>query len=135
MGRSTVDTRATDGEVLPIVQEDAQISKHTVETGRVLLHMLVDRHEETVQDTLTRTDVDVSRVAIGRFVDLPPSVEERGGVTVVPIVEERLVVEKRLFLVEEVHLVRRTTLEPVSQSITLRSTRAVIERENLQPGE
>jgi len=130
-----VDTRATDGEVLPIVQEEAQFSKRTVETGRVSLRTVVDRHEETLQETLTRTDVDVSRVAIGRFVDLAPSVEERDGVTVVPIVEERLIVEKRLFLVEEVHLVRRTTLEPVSQTITLRSTRAVIERENLQPGE
>jgi len=130
-----VDTRATDGEVLPIVQEEAQFSKRTVETGRVSLRTVVDRHEETLQETLTRTDVDVSRVAIGRFVDLAPSVEERDGVTVVPIVEERLIVEKRLFLVEEVHLVRRTMLEPVSQTITLRSTRAVIERENLQPGE
>jgi len=130
-----VDTRATDGEVLPIVQEEAQFSKRTVETGRVSLRTVVDRHEETLQETLTRTDVDVSRVAIGRFVDLAPLVEERDGVTVVPIVEERLIVEKRLFLVEEVHLVRRTTLEPVSQTITLRSTRAVIERENLQPGE
>ncbi len=130
-----MDTRATDGEVLPIVQEEAQFSKRTVETGRVSLRTVVDRHEETLQETLTRTDVDVSRVAIGRFVDLAPLVEERDGVTVVPIVEERLIVEKRLFLVEEVHLVRRTTLEPVSQTITLRSTRAVIERENLQPGE
>ncbi len=130
-----MDTRATDGEVLPIVQEEAQFSKRTVETGRVSLRTVVDRHEETLQETLTRTDVDVSRVAIGRFVDLAPSVEERDGVTVVPIVEERLIVEKRLFLVEEVHLVRRTMLEPVSQTITLRSTRAVIERENLQPGE
>lgn len=135
MGRLTVDVHATDGEILPIVQEEASISKRVVETGRVTLHTVVDSREETLNETLSRTDVDVARIAIGRFVETPPSIEERDGVTVVPIIEERLVVEKRLFLVEEIHLARRTTLEPVSQTITLRSTRAVIERENLQPGE
>ena len=121
--------RADDVTVIPVVEERPTITKTVTETGQVSVRTLVDTHQETVSDTLHRSSVDVVRVPIGRFVDVTPIVEERDGTTIVPVVEERLVVEKRLFLVEEVHLTRKTTLEAVSQTLTLRSTRAVVDRE------
>ena len=47
------------------------------------------------------------------------------------MIEERLVVEKRLFVVEELHLRRRTVAEPVELPVTLRRTRVEIDREDL----
>ena len=49
-------------------------------------------------------------------------------VTVVPVLEEVLVVEKRLVLKEELHIRRRIETEAVEVPVTLRKQRAVIER-------
>jgi stress response protein YsnF len=46
----------------------------------------------------------------------------------VPVLEEVLVVEKRLVLKEELHIRRRATTETVEVPITLRKQRAVVER-------
>lgn len=123
-----MDTSPEHVEVVPIVVEEVTIEKKVVETGRVHVRTVVDEFEKTVSDTLSGSVVDVSRVPIGKFVDVAPQTEQRDDLTIIPVFEERLVIEKRLFLVEEVHLRRRTTLEPLSQTVTLRSTNAFVER-------
>ncbi|HYW17503.1 MAG TPA: DUF2382 domain-containing protein [Allosphingosinicella sp.] len=50
-------------------------------------------------------------------------------VAAIPVVEERLVVERKLVLVEEIHVVRRTRTATEDVPVTLRSERAEIERE------
>jgi stress response protein YsnF len=50
-------------------------------------------------------------------------------VTIVPVLEEVLVVEKRLVLKEELHIRRRVDTESVEVPVTLRKQRAIIERE------
>ena len=72
--------------------------------------------------------VEVTRVAVGREVDIAPEVRTEDGVVIVPVLEEVLVVEKRLFLKEELHIRRSVTQEEVEVPITLRKQRAVIER-------
>jgi stress response protein YsnF len=49
-----------------------------------------------------------------------PTVREEGDTIVIPIVEEVLVVERRLFLKEEVHVGRVTSTERHHKSVTLR---------------
>ena len=53
------------------------------------------------------------------------------GVTIIPVLEEILVVEKRLVLKEEVHIRRSTAGEEVEVPVTLRRQRAVVERVSL----
>ena len=47
------------------------------------------------------------------------------------MIEERLVVEKRLFLVEEVHIFRSAVAEAVELPTTLRRTRVDVDRTDL----
>ena len=56
-------------------------------------------------------EVEVERVAIDRWVDQMAEVREEGEVTIIPVHAEVLVVEKRLKLVEEIHVRRRRTEE------------------------
>jgi stress response protein YsnF len=58
----------------------------------------------------------------------PPQPRVEGNVTVVPIVEEVLVVEKRLLVKEEVRITLRDTTERVEVPVQLRRQRAVVER-------
>jgi hypothetical protein len=48
----------------------------------------------------------------------------------VPIVEEVLVVEKKLMLVEEIHLTRTRSTEEFAQPVTLAVQQAEIERDD-----
>ncbi len=121
--------RETDTTRIPIVEEEVQIKKRTVETGRVQVRTFVEDEQVRVTEALTRELVDVERVAIGREVETAPTVREEGEYLIVPIVEERLVIEKRLFLVEELRLRRTTVVVPVEADATRRVMRAEVERD------
>jgi stress response protein YsnF len=55
-------------------------------------------------------------------------VRQEGDTTVIPVVEEVVVVEKRLRLVEAVRISKRQAIRHEPQSITLRRQEAVVER-------
>jgi stress response protein YsnF len=65
--------------------------------------------------------------------DLPRTRTE-GNVTILPILEEVVVVEKRLRLKEEVRITKRVTNELTQTPITVRKQRVVIERLNSEGG-
>lgn len=113
---------------LPIVEETVSIEKRVVETERVRVRTVVDEEDVLLRASLERGFVEVERVAIGREVDAAPPVREEEGVLVVPVIEERLVVEKRLFLVEEIRLHRTSATIPVEVPTTRRVMRAEVER-------
>jgi stress response protein YsnF len=81
---------------------------------------------------MLRSDrVEVERVGIGREVapgESAPSVRNEDGVVVVPVLEEVLVVEKRLVLREEIRLRIAVSAEAVEQTIALRRQHAEVER-------
>jgi len=63
-----------------------------------------------------------------RQIDTAPDIRNDGDTTIIPVVEERLVVEKRLFLREEIHVHRRRVVTQFRQNVTLRSQDVVVER-------
>jgi stress response protein YsnF len=71
----------------------------------------------------------VTRVPIDREVDRAPDVRTVDGVLIVPVLEERLVIEKRLVLAEELHIRRDVVREQVETPVTLRKQRAEVVRE------
>ena len=53
-----------------------------------------------------------------------------GATIIVPVLEEVLVVERRLMLKEELHITRRVSKETVETSVPLRKQRAVVRRQD-----
>jgi uncharacterized protein (TIGR02271 family) len=117
---------------IPLVEERLAISKREVETGRLRVRVAVDAREEVVAAELARDEVEIRRVPMNRPLSELPSVRLEGNTTIIPVVEEEVVVEKRLLLVEEIHVSRRTTSAREEIPVTLRAERAEIER--LEPG-
>ncbi|MCJ2101809.1 YsnF/AvaK domain-containing protein [Methylobacterium sp. E-046] len=116
---------------LPLIEETARIDKRAVETGRVRVSTLTETIDQVLRETLRSDMVGVTRVPINRTLtegEMPPAVREENGVTIIPVLEEILVVEKRLFLKEEVHVRQTTAGEDVEMPVTLRRQHAVIER-------
>ena len=119
---------SVEEEVIPLVEEEAVVSKRRVESGRVRIRTIVEQHEQLVRAELARDEVQVDRIPVGREIDVVPPIREEGGAIIVPVVEEVLVVEKRLRLVEEIHLRRTRSNEQISQPVMVAAQRAEIER-------
>jgi stress response protein YsnF len=115
-------------EVLPLIEEVARVDKEDAVTGRVRVRTVTEETEELVREDLVQDRVEVTRVPIGREIDTVPAVRQEGNVTILSVVEEILVIEKRLMLKEEVHLKRISKVDTVEQSVVLRKQEAVIER-------
>ena len=113
---------------VPIMEERATISKETVETGRVRISTHVEEHHALVREDLRHEDVRVERVPVNRIVAIAPVVRREGDTMIYPIVEETLVVEKRLLLKEEIHVIRTSRLETFEQDVTLRAMHADVQR-------
>jgi stress response protein YsnF len=73
-------------------------------------------------------EVEVKRVPVNRVVEQVPTVRRKGAVIIVPVVEEELVVTKRLVLKEEIHLIKRRTRDRFVKDVTLERERAEVQR-------
>ena len=109
---------------MPVVAEIATLRKRSVDTGRgVRITKSVIEREEIVDEPLEHDELRVERVAVNQVVDPEnlPSVRQEGDVTIVPVLEEIIVIEKRTLLKEELRItrVRREVHEP--QRVVLRS--------------
>lgn len=118
-----------DDVAIPLVEERLVTSKRMVERAHVKVKTVVDERESVVREHLRRAQVDVERVPVNRQVDEVPPVREEGDTTIIPIVQEVLVVEKRLMVTEELRIRRREIVEEHVEPVMLRSQRAIVERE------
>ena len=89
--------------VLPLFEEAATVGKRLRRT-RVAASRTVSVRREDVSADLAHDRVIIERVPVGRIVDAVPPVRVKDGVTIMPVVEEQVVVTRRLFLKEEVHI-------------------------------
>src|SRR5829696_8250331 len=102
------------------------------DTGRVKVRTVVESSEEMVRQELSSRTVKVTRVPVDQPVSVVPEVRTENGVTIVPVLEEVLVIEKRLILKEEVHIQHEVSQETVELPVTLRKQRAIAERFDAQ---
>ena len=119
-----------DTVVIPLATEELRVMKREVETGRVRVRTVVDERQELIREELTKTSVDVERVPINVEVSTVPEARMEGDTYIIPVVEEVIYVRKALVVIEEIRLHRQTSTEKVEQEVTVRSQRAVVERDD-----
>lgn len=116
--------------VLALAEERVRIDKRIVEGERIRVSTRTETMEQVLRETLRGDAVGVTRHPVDRVIaegEAAPQVRTEAGVTIIPVLEEVLVVEKRLVLREEIHLRQTTSGEDVEVPVTLRKQRAVIE--------
>jgi stress response protein YsnF len=119
---------SSEAEVIARAEEEVRLDKRMVTTGKVRVRTIVDVETELAKATLDGETVEVTRVPIDRIVEQPPGIRVEDNVTIIPVLEEVLIVEKRLVLKEEVHIRKLATTEEVEIPVELRKQHAVIER-------
>ncbi|HEX6184750.1 MAG TPA: YsnF/AvaK domain-containing protein [Pyrinomonadaceae bacterium] len=117
-----------DDAVVPVVEEELRVGKRVVETGRVRVTKSVREREEVLDEPLVREEYDVERVPVNVFVGEPVGPRHEGDTLIVPVLEEVLVVEKRLLVREELRITRRQTEERETRRVTLLSEEVSVER-------
>jgi uncharacterized protein (TIGR02271 family) len=133
-----VDTTAAHSEretVIPLLVEELSVAKRVVETARVRVSRVTHDHQQLVDELLNHEKVEVERVPVDRPVDAMPSIRQEGEVTIIPVVEEVLKVERCLVLKEEVHIRRVKTTERHQEQVTLRKQEVLVSRTQIEQSE
>jgi uncharacterized protein (TIGR02271 family) len=113
--------------VVPVMVEELDVQKHTMETGRVRINKVIRQREELVDEPLLREEVLIERVPINRFVEEAIPLRSEGDTVIVSLLEEVPVVQKRLMLKEELRITVRRVEAHKPISVTLRSEEATVE--------
>lgn len=114
---------------VPVIEERVRVDKRLVESGVVKISTSVSEHTEIVSAALMHEEVEIKRVPMDVEVERVPDVRREGDLLVIPIVEERAVLLKRLVLVEEMHVRRKIVHREAKIPVDLRGTRLHVRRE------
>lgn len=115
-------------EIIPVIEEQASIDVQTVEKGKVRVSKQVLEEDVTVDVPFAYEDIDVHRVAKNLSIDSPPEVRYEGDTMIIPVIKEEMVIQKRLVLVEELHITKRRVEEHHPQQVTLRKEEIKVDR-------
>lgn len=110
-----------------LLEESLDIAKRETVRGTVRVQVRTEAANEIASVALDHTSVDVRRVPMERKVDAPPAIRTEGDTTIVPVIEERVVMVKHLYVVEEIHIRRRVEQELSSTPVQLRRQVASVE--------
>ena len=126
-----VQPNGQDKLVVPVIREEVQVDKRIVDTGRgVRIHKTVAELPCHIDERLLRDEVEVSHVPVDRIValDEAPATRYEGETLVVPILEEVLVVERRVRIKEELRITRTRREAHHAETVMLKSEQVSVER-------
>lgn len=136
---SATDTDPPDdvapATTVPVLAEALDVTRERQVTGVVRLEKDVEERRVRIDEPLVRETIRIERHAVDppRPVDGPPGVRQDGDVTIVPVVEERLVVTKVLVVTEEIHITRERSVRHAPRTVSLRRERVRVERDATAP--
>ena len=126
---------------IPVLEETLRVDKTVSETDRVFIRTSVLERTEYADIELHSGEAIIERVPLDLLVDAPPAIRQEGDTIIVPVIEEIMVVEKRLLLKEEIHIRRQQIVQHLRQPVRLRSEEVSLERQpppicnNIKPKE
>jgi uncharacterized protein (TIGR02271 family) len=125
--RSGITLVEDETVTIPVIAESLRLTRALRETGRVRIHKQVQERQELVDLPLLRETAEVTRVPVNRQVDGPVPLRHDGDTTIIPILEEVLVVEKRWILREELHVRVHRAEHHEPRVVSLRSEQVTVE--------
>src|ERR1700732_2471856 len=114
---------------IPLHVEEVSVSRRETEKGNVQIALITGAREQLIDEGLTHVRVEIERVPIGQTIEVVPPIGQEDDITIIPVVEEVVVVERRLVLKEEIRVRRVSTKEQHQETLVLRQQEALITRE------
>jgi stress response protein YsnF len=114
---------------IPVVEEQAMVSTELVDIAKVRLSKTVETAIQKVDVDTSEEQVFVKRVPKNIIVEtIPDGVRYEGDVMIIPVLKEVAVVEKKIMLVEEIHVTRQTTQHSKTVEVPVRKEKVEVER-------
>jgi len=114
--------------IIPLAEETLHLTKRLVETGRVRVSLTTEVIQEQVRETVRTRRAEITRVPVNREVSEIPPNRQDADVLIIPVVEEVMVVVKRLVLREEIRLRLIDQDEAIELPASKRIQHASVER-------
>jgi uncharacterized protein (TIGR02271 family) len=114
---------------IPLHVEEISVSRREIKKATVQVALVTGTREQLIDEELTHVRVEIERFSIDQTVEAVPPIRQEGDITIIPVVEEVVIVERRLVLKEEVRVRRVSTKEQHQETVVLRQQEAVVTRE------
>ena len=111
-----------------VIEEQVKVEKEIIEKGKVRIVKKVKEDAETITGPVLSEEVRIEKVPVNKLIENAPQVRYEGDTMIIPVVKEVIVVEKKLVLVEEVHVTKFTTQMQDQRTIPLRKEEIFVER-------
>jgi stress response protein YsnF len=126
-GKATAED--SEAHTMPVVEEEIGVDKQVVETGSVRIIKKVEEEAVDVPLRSTFQAYSVKRIPLNRYVnEAPPAIRREGSTLIISVIEEEAVIQKRLKVVEELHLCPAETESVTNEEVKLRKERVEVER-------
>lgn len=112
-----------------VIEEQAVVAKDVSKSGNITVTSKAVSHTEMIQEIVQHHGAQIDRVNIDREIDAVPEIRQEGDLLYIPVVEEVVVITKRLMLREEIVVRRTVETEQTEIPVTLRRTEVAVERE------
>ena len=124
-------------EVIPVIHEHVVIRKETVETGKVRIRKKITEETASINLPIINESYNIEHLpGNSKILDTPPpAIRYEGNKTIISVLKEITVVQKKYEVIEEIHLTRKLTVTPLSQEITLLKEHVQIDRTSNSPTE
>jgi uncharacterized protein (TIGR02271 family) len=112
---------------LNVLQEQVNIDKKIVESGKVVIHKKVHKEDKDVEVPVSHEEVEIKKVTVNKYVTEAPDVRYEGNTTIIPVIKEVAVIEKKLLLVEEIHVIKHVVEKTEEHVVPLRKEEIQVE--------
>jgi uncharacterized protein (TIGR02271 family) len=120
---------------LNVLQEQVNIKKKIVESGKVIIHKKVHKEDKDVEVPVSHEEVEIRKVAVNKYITEPPDVRYEGSTTIIPVIKEVAVIEKKLLLVEEIHVIKHVVEKKEDHTVPLRKEEVQVEHYTRKPSQ
>ncbi len=110
-----------------VIEEQAKVNKKSVEKGKVRIVKKVETEEEKVKVDVKSEEVNVERVAVNEYADEAPSIRYEGDTTIIPVVKEVAVVQKKILVVEEIRITKKILVTEEERTVPLKKEKVTVE--------
>lgn len=123
----------TVSKTIPVIEEQWEVNKR-VSTRKVSLKKEIHEEEVPINVPEMHEHINIERKEVNQEVDsAPPAIRYEGDTMIIPVLREEIIVQKRLILVEEIHVTKHHEQKSRPQKVKLRREEIVVERENNPP--
>ncbi len=110
-----------------VIEEQAKVDKKLVEKGKVRVIKKVVTEEEKVKVEVRNEGVNVERVPVNEYTDTLPQVRYEGETTIIPVIKEVAVVQKKIWVVEEIRITKKTQITEEERTVPLKKEIVTVE--------